>query len=290
MPSSHAPPKRYLRLLFAPVLASVLCWALLAPGAARAAAAPAAAAVPDARPVAKPDPRAAIAKKLDVRVEDVRTSPIPGLYEVVSGTDVLYASPDGRFVVQGDMYDVERGENVTEQRLTSLRTGALAELRAVGDDQAITFGPKDARYTVTVFTDVDCAYCRKLHSQIADYNKLGIRVRYLFFPRSGPNTASWAKAEAVWCAPNRQEALTRAKAGESLTTTAKCTTPVAKTYRLAHELMLRGTPGIFTDKNEYISGYLDPQALLDRLTQHERGDVKPGADKGAVDKVSGVAN
>ena len=97
MPSSHAPPKRYLRLLFAPVLASVLCWALLAPGAARAAAAPAATAVPDARPVAKPDPRAAIAKKLDVRVEDVRTSPIPGLYEVVSGTDVLYASPDGRF-------------------------------------------------------------------------------------------------------------------------------------------------------------------------------------------------
>ncbi len=234
---------------------------------------------------AKADPRAVIAKKLEVRIDDVRLSPVPGLYEVISGNDVLYVSADGRYVVQGDMYDVDHAENITEQRLTSLRSGALAELKAVGDEQAITFGPKDARYTVTVFTDVDCAYCRKLHSQIAEYNKLGIRVRYLFYPRSGPNTPSWAKAEAVWCAPNRQEALTRAKLGETVAAPAKCVTPVAKTYRLAHELMLRGTPGIFTDRNEYISGYLDPQALLEHLKQHEHAD-----GKSAGDKASGASN
>ena len=266
----------------AAMLAACAIFVLLPASFAAAAAATAPVAAVPAR---KADPRAVIAKKLEVRIDDVRQSPIPGLYEVVSGNDVLYVSPDGRYVVQGDMYDVDRAENITEQRLTSMRSGALAELKAVGDEQAITFGPKDARYTVTVFTDVDCAYCRKLHSQIAEYNKLGIRVRYLFYPRSGPNTPSWAKAEAVWCAPNRQEALTRAKLGEAVAAPAKCVTPVAKTYHLAHELMLRGTPGIFTDKNEYISGYLEPQALLERLKQHERTDAKP-----AGEKASGAAN
>jgi thiol:disulfide interchange protein DsbC len=180
------------------------------------------------------------------------------------------------------MYDVEHSENITEQRLTALRTGAIAELKAIGDDQTIVFGPKDARYTVTVFTDVDCAYCRKLHSQIAEYNKLGIRVRYVFFPRSGPNTSSWTKAEAVWCSANRQEALTRAKLGDAVSSPAKCQTPVAKTYKLAHDLMLRGTPGIFTDKNEYIAGYLAPAALLERLKGHSdaaRNGAEPAADK-----------
>lgn len=249
-------------------------------------AAPATSAAPVS--VAKSDPRAVIAEKLEVRVEDVHVSPIAGLYEVVNGADVLYVSPDGRYVVQGEMYDVDRSENITEQRLTQLRSGALAELKSVGDDQVIAFGPEDARYTVTVFTDVDCAYCRNLHSQIAEYNKLGIRVRYMFFPRSGPNTASWSKAEAVWCSANRQEALTRAKLGESVPGSTKCANPVARTYKLAHDLMLRGTPGIFTDKNEYIAGYLAPAALLERLKG--RPD-KPAADPaGPGDAANGAVN
>ena len=80
----------------------------------------------------------------------------------------------------------------------------------------LVFSPKDPKYTITVFTDIDCGYCRKLHSQMAEYNRLGIRVRYLFYPRSGPDTESWHKAEAVWCSANRNDALTRAKKGEEI--------------------------------------------------------------------------
>ena len=287
MSSSSSPARRFaLRAEFAAIIMALALGGAAASAAAGPSAIPAAPAVATA--AAKADPRAVIAKKLELRVEDVHASPIAGLYEVVSGADVLYVSPDGRYVVQGDMYDVDRSENITEQRLTQMRSGALAELKAVSDDQVIAFGPKDARYTVTVFTDVDCAYCRKLHSQIGEYNKLGIRVRYLFFPRSGPNTASWSKAEAVWCSANRQEALTRAKLGETVPGAAKCTTPVARTYKLAHDLMLRGTPGIFTEKNEYIAGYLAPAALLERLKG--QGE-KPGAEPAAqADKMNGAAD
>ena len=87
----------------------------------------------------------------------------------------------------------------------------------VPESEMLVFAPKEpAKYTITVFTDIDCGYCRRLHSQIAEYNRLGIRVRYMFFPRSGPDTESWHKAEAVWCASNRNDALTRAKNGEDL--------------------------------------------------------------------------
>lgn len=263
----------------------------LGASAARAADSAPSASVSATAPVAaKTDPRAVIAKKLEVKIDQVRPSLVPGLYEVITGADVLYVSPDGRYVIQGDMYDVDKSVNVTEQRLTSMRTGALAELKAIGDDQTITFGPKDARYTITVFTDVDCAYCRKLHSQIAEYNKLGIRVRYVFFPRSGPNTPSWAKAEAVWCSANRQEALTKAKLGETPAGAAKCQTPVAKTYKLAQDLLLRGTPGIFTDKNEYIAGYLAPAELLERLKGKPVGDAKlDGASDSAGGKGGGAS-
>ena len=108
----------------------------------------------------------------------------------------------------------------------------------------LIFSPKNPLYTITVFTDVDCQYCRKLHSEIAELNRLGVRVRYMFYPRTGPNTESWRKAEVVWCSADRNEALTRAKAGAQLDMNKTCgPTPVAREYALGQSLGVRGTPG-----------------------------------------------
>ena len=103
-------------------------------------------------------------------------------------------------------------------------------------------GPRIPKYTITVFTDVDCPYCRKLHSQIADYNHLGVRVRYLLYPRTGPNTESWTKAEQVWCSPDRNDALTQAKLGQDLKTKACADNPVARSYQLGQDFNVRGRP------------------------------------------------
>ena len=107
----------------------------------------------------------------------------------------------------------------------------------------VVFSPPNPKYTVTVFTDVDCVYCRALHRQIADYNRLGVRVRYVFFPRTGPNTASWFKAEQVWCSADRKDALTRAKLGEPLAAKVCADNPVAREYALGQAIGLEGTPG-----------------------------------------------
>lgn len=208
-----------------------------------------------------PDARAEIAKRLDVAVEDIQASPIPGLYEVRRGAEVGYASADGRHYIDGDLFDLQTRDNLTEKRR---RQGRLALLAGVGDEAAIVFAPAGtARHVVTVFTDIDCTYCRRLHQDMAELNRLGIRVRYLMFPRGGPDSDSWHQAEAVWCSTDRRDALTRAKRGETIKA-GRCKTPVAEHYELGRQLGIRGTPGIISDSGEYIGGYL-PAAQLAQL-------------------------
>jgi len=213
---------------------------------------------------ASADPRADIARRLDVSVDAVRPSVIAGLYEVAHGGEVLYVTTDGRYAITGDLYDTDNAKNLTDVRRTETRYAAL---KTVGDDDAIIFAPKSPRYTITVFTDVDCQYCRKLHSEIAEYNRLGVKIRYLFYPRGGPGSESWRKAELVWCSANRQDALTRAKQGAAITGALCKNTPVGRTYELGQELGIRGTPGIFTDRGVYLPGYYPPAQLIEKLKE-----------------------
>jgi len=223
------------------------------------------AANPVMAPAGKPgDNRAVIAKKLDgLKVEDVRISPVTGVYEITRGSDVSYVSSDGRYAIVGDMIDLDSDANLSENRRRTIRQHLI---ETVPESEMLVFSPKDPKYTITVFTDIDCGYCRKLHSQIAEYNRLGIRVRYLFFPRSGPDTESWHKAEQVWCAANRNEALTKAKKGEVIDSKdCGANNIVARDYELGHKLAVDGTPAIFLSTGEMLPGYAPPGQLAKYL-------------------------
>jgi thiol:disulfide interchange protein DsbC len=212
---------------------------------------------------AKVDPRAAIVKKIDgIKLEDVRMSPVNGVFEVTRDSDISYLSSDGRYAILGDMIDLDSDANISENRRRGIRARMID---TVPENEMLVFSPKDPKYTITVFTDIDCGYCRRLHSQIAEYNRLGIRVRYMFFPRSGPNTESWHKAEAVWCASNRNDALTRAKNGENISSP-KCPTEIVKRdYELGEKLSVTGTPAIFLASGEMLPGYAPPGELVKYL-------------------------
>jgi thiol:disulfide interchange protein DsbC len=235
-----------------PVLPSLVAFALLL-------AAPSA--MTETAP--KADVRAEIARRLDVKPEEIQPSPIPGLYEVRSGSDVGYVSVDGRFYVNGDIFDMKTRDNLTE---TARQQGRIDLLAKVTDADAIVFTPQGSvRHTLTVFTDIDCPYCRRMHQEIAELNRLGIRVRYLMFPRSGPDTDSWHKAEAVWCSADRRDALTRAKRGE-VVKAPKCKSSIAEQYALGQEMGIRGTPAIITDKGEYVDHYMPAAQLSEYLS------------------------
>jgi thiol:disulfide interchange protein DsbC len=215
------------------------------------------------------DPRVALLKLLPAgsKLDDLRPSPIPGIYEFIQGADVSYLTADGRYFIDGNLYDMKSRDNLTEELRTHAR---VALIGAVPESEMMIFSPANPKYTITVFTDVDCAYCRKLHSEMAELNRLGIRVRYMFYPRSGPGTESWHKAEVVWCSANRNEALTRAKTGAALDMNKTCAaTPVKREYELGESLGVRGTPAIFTEKGDYISGYMAPHDLLAQLKEFQ---------------------
>lgn len=194
--------------------------------------------------------------------DSIRPSPVPGLFEVIYGPQVIYVSEDGRFVMDGDMVDLKKGRNLTEQ----LRAEARRKLiNSLDPDTMIVFAPRHVKHVVTVFTDVDCPYCRKLHSHMAEYNHYGIEIRYLAFPRSGVNTPSYFKAVSVWCAADRRAAITRAKRGVPMPVR-HCSNPVKDDLNLAATLGVTGTPTMILEDGTMLSGYMPPKqlsALLD---------------------------
>lgn len=200
--------------------------------------------------------------------EDVNASPVPGWYTIQKGSIVAYISGDGRYLLQGDLIDLDNQVNLSEVARNDTRRDLIA---SVADDETIVFSPEDTKYTVTVFTDIDCTYCRRLHSQIDEYLANGIRVRYMLYPRNGPSSHAWTTSEAVWCSPDRGNALTLAKLDRDFPSSA-CDTPiVSQHYAVGREVGLSGTPAIVLEDGTLIGGYLPPaqlKARLDQLSAH----------------------
>ncbi len=210
--------------------------------------------------------RKAIEKSMPTaKIESIKPSEIAGLYEVVLGSSIYYVSDNGKYLLQGRLIDVENRIDLTEKKLGATRKQGLDKM---GVDNMIVFKPKIARYKVSVFTDIDCGYCRKLHSEIDQYLAEGITIQYLFFPRAGKGSDSYNKAVSVWCAKDRNEALTAAKKDQKVESKT-CANPVDKHMQLAEEFGVQGTPMIVTENGTVIPGYQSAKELA-RTLQSEK--------------------
>lgn len=196
------------------------------------------------------------------QADSIQPSPLPGLYEVVVGPHVFYIGSDGRHMLRGDVIDIDSRVNLTDQRRGAARVGAVER---ISEDDMVVFGPQDAAHTVTVFTDVECGYCRKLHSEMADYNAAGIRVRYMAFPRAGLQSDVYDTMVSVWCADDRQAAMTAAKQGKSVETR-NCNNPVSREYQLGRMLGISGTPTIILENGQMVPGYV-PAVELEKMLE-----------------------
>jgi thiol:disulfide interchange protein DsbC len=187
-----------------------------------------------------------------------------GLYEAVINGEIIYFSADGRYVIQGDVMSLELKQNVTENRRISLRKGIIDGL---DEKDMIIFEPeKKVDHTLTVFTDIDCVYCRKMHEQMAEYNDLGIRIRYMAYPRGGIDSEAYDDAVNVWCADDRRKAITLAKQGQELEAKS-CDNPVKKEFEIGRKLGVQGTPALFLESGQMLPGYVPPERLKEILEQ-----------------------
>jgi thiol:disulfide interchange protein DsbC len=176
----------------------------------------------------------------------------------------LYFTPDARYVFQGDLLSLETRINLTDERLVQVRQSLLDGL---DEKQMIIFEPKKTDYTVTIFTDIDCGYCRKMHSEMEQYLAEGIRVRYLFFPRAGIGSESYDKAVAVWCSEDKQDAMTRAK-GLQVVEAKTCQNPVADQYNIGRQLGVQGTPAMYLENGQSLPGYVPASKLKQVLIEN----------------------
>lgn len=204
--------------------------------------------------------KAKLAQRLpNVPLDGLRASKtMPGWYELEHGTDLLYISGDAKHLFIGDLIDLETRANLTEQWRDRM---AKRLLDAVGEDNMIVIGPKHAKRTITVFTDVDCPYCARLHREVPVLTANGVKVRYLMFPRAGLQSETYRRSVAVWCAADRVKAVGIAKAGGSLPPRS-CPNPVEDHYRLGRKLGVTGTPTIFLDDGRRLGGYVPSGKLL----------------------------
>jgi thiol:disulfide interchange protein DsbC len=200
-----------------------------------------------------------------IEPENVTASPVDGWYTVHKGSVIAYVSADGRYLLQGDMIDLDHQVNLSE----TIRTDARRELMAsVTDDQVIAFSPEEIKFSVSIFTDVECTYCRRMHSQIDEYMAQGIEIRYLLYPRNGPASRAWNTAEDVWCSSDRRNALTMAKLDREFSTSTCDSSIVQDHYVIGRDVGLSGTPAIVLGDGTLIGGYLPPDQLAARLQQN----------------------
>lgn len=205
--------------------------------------------------------RAALAKIIPQSSEAViKPTPVKGLYQVLIGAQVAYMTKDARYLIDGDMMDMENKVNLTEAARGSIRQKALSEL---GEENMLVYSPKgETRQTITVFTDIYCPYCRKLHNEMAQYMENGIKVRYIFLPFKGKK--SYDASVSVWCAKDRNEALDDAKAGEDVEAKT-CDHPIDKHKAMATTLSIRGTPAIMYEDGQLTPGYIPAGKLIEKL-------------------------
>lgn len=209
--------------------------------------------------------RGALAKLAPgVQLAVVNRAPLPGFYQVIASGQLVYISTDGKYLLNGDLVDLGARKSLNDAAWADYRKAELAKVPAA---DRISYPAATPKYRVTVFTDVDCPYCHALHDRMAEYNKAGITVDYLAWPRSGVTdaagrpTATYRKMVAVWCAADRKAAFTAAKNGKPVSAP-DCRNPVREEFELGERLGVNGTPAIFTPAGHLIGGYLTPEQLL----------------------------
>ena len=211
-----------------------------------------------------------IKAELQTEATSIKQTPIAGLYEVTVPPRVFYVSANGQYVLTGDLIDLKNSINLSEGVRDNAR---IASIENIGEENMIVFSPEKVKHTITVFTDIDCGYCRKLHNEMASYNKLGISIRYLAYPRAGIGSPSYNKAVSVWCSDDRKQAMTDSKNGKDLPPK-NCENPVAKQMALGKGLGVNGTPAIVLANGQIYPGYAPADKLLQVIEQMSKGTTR----------------
>ena len=194
-------------------------------------------------------------------IDGLRKAQLPGFYEASLGGQPVVVSADGRYLMAGALWDLRHKRNLSEPLMADVRRDVLS---ALPPTRRFVFAAPEPRATVTVFTAIDCGYCRRLHEQMAAINAAGINVEYLLLAHGGPASPAHALAVSAWCAVDRADALTEAKRGQQPAPNT-CPNPIDEHAALARRLGVTTTPTVVASDGRVLGGFLTTPQLVDAL-------------------------
>lgn len=207
-------------------------------------------------------------------IDYVAVAPLPGFFEVLTDGQLIYISKDANFILSGRLFGIEDGivdlSSMAKERIDMMRAPMRrAKIAEIESGEMIIFKADNEKYRITVFTDVDCGWCRNLHREMPNYNDLGISVQYMAFPRAGIGSSSHTKLRSVWCAENRVEAMDNAKLKQEFGTDS-CDDPIAEHMKLVREFGIKGTPALILESGRLIQSFVKPSDLVEVLAQDKQ--------------------
>lgn len=218
------------------------------------------------------DLKASLAKSLpQYEASNIEKTPIEGIYQVVIGGQVIYMTKDARYMIDGNLIDLSTRKNYTEDAMSEIR---LSQIDALGEDKMVVYTPETIKNTITVVTDINCPYCRRLHSEMDQYMAGGVQVRYIFMPLKGQD--DFRTTVSVWCAKDRNHALDMAKAGEAVEAK-DCENPIDEHLNVSRNLGVRGTPAIILQNGNMLPGYVPASKLIAELAKLNLSTAKSGS-------------
>lgn len=205
-------------------------------------------------------------------IKSIRDVPGTGLKEVIADSTVVYMDPTGRYLFFGTLLDLKEKKNLSDDAAASVRRSSL---QSIPEADKIVYAPAVVKHRVTVFTDISCGFCHKVHENMKGYLDRGIAIEYVPYPRGGQQNPAWNEMRKIWCSKDRKAAFDYVQSGKSLTTEANCDDPVARTYALGEALAFEGTPAIYTEDGKQLGGFVPPEEMAVRLDKEEpQGSAK----------------
>lgn len=201
----------------------------------------------------------------------IEKTPVEGIYQVIIGGQVIYMTKDARYMIDGNLIDLSTKKNYTEDAMSGIR---LSQIEKLGEDKMVVYTPENIKHTITVVTDIDCPYCRRLHNEMDQYMAGGVQVRYIFMPLKGKS--DFRTTVSVWCAKDRNEALNMAKAGAQLEAK-DCENPIDEHLNVSRSLGVRGTPAIILQDGSMLPGYVPAGKLIAELQKLNLSTAKSGS-------------
>ncbi|MDE9445891.1 bifunctional protein-disulfide isomerase/oxidoreductase DsbC [Xenorhabdus bovienii] len=199
--------------------------------------------------------------KMGLKAESITPSQLAGVSTVLTDQGIIHISNDGKYLFKSQVYDIsgKLPKNVTNQVL-------VKKLDMLKNQMIVYKAPKE-KHVVTVFTDITCGYCHKLHEEMKEYNDLGITIRYLAFPRHSLQHQSAKDMQSIWCSATPNKALDAAFKGDNISPIKSCKNDIAKQYQLGLQFGVQGTPAIVLQDGSVLGGFMPPKALKEALEQ-----------------------